>query len=805
MCQPGEGLSLGVSETQTRGVEMSDSNDCGQSARCACQPVQLAGPMSALNSLLSDPLFVKLLLLTLPLAPAWSQQAFGDEPAAALADAAAMAASREDVWGEAAIAAPGGPSYEFFRDLLPPLRYANTAFRHYPIVLSAPAAPHKVRWISNGGAVNARANKPPMWREVGVPVQFFVGDDRSPYGADIERLEGPKYADGWLPIVEIAYRHGRARYGQQAFAPVDPPLADRGAALVRFTVRDAPGAVAARVEAEGDLRHAAGVVTDGEGRAILAADSHWSWDPAARELRAKLADGESAVLAIYSRLAAEAAPALTAETYDRQRALCSGRWQELLDGGARFDAPEPIVQNAWRSLVVGQWMIAVGDRMHYSAGNAYDHLYESECGDAVRSLWHYGHVETARRMISPLMAFNRQATRFHVAGHKLALLADYYWISRDAEFFRQHADEWRGAVEFIRSSRQEPSGLLPADNYAGDIKRQVISLSSNAACWRGLRDMAAVLSEIGAAETAAQLRREAEAFRQAIVDAAARSERHETEPPFIPLALLAGEAPFDPLTATRLGSYYDLMAPYVIGSGVFGPGSQRETWLIDYLRRHGGLAMGMIRSTPHQGEFDGQPGVNVLYGLRYMQALLRRDDRRHALAGFYGQLAQGMTRDTYIGGEGSRFLHGDRFGRSFYLPPNSAANAMFLETLRYLLVQDWDLDDDGRPETLHLLFAAPGRWLADGRRLSVERAPSAFGEISLRVESHLNQGEALVSLEPLARRPERCLLRLPLPDGWRVVRATDAAKKAFPLAADGAVELTAFDREQTIRFAVEHD
>jgi hypothetical protein len=54
---------------------------------------------------------------------------------------AEMAAAREDVWGEAAIRQPGGPSYEFFRDLLPPLRYVNTAFRHYPIVLSAPLAP----------------------------------------------------------------------------------------------------------------------------------------------------------------------------------------------------------------------------------------------------------------------------------------------------------------------------------------------------------------------------------------------------------------------------------------------------------------------------------------------------------------------------------------------------------------------------------------------------------------------------------------------------------------------------------------
>ena len=141
------------------------------------------------------------------------------------------------------------------------------------------------------------------------------------------------------------------------------------------------------------------------------------------------------------------------------------------------------------------------------------------------------------------------------------------------------------------------------------------------------------------------------------------------------MALLAGEKPHDPLTATRTGSYYDLIIPYVLGSGVFDPGDEREGWVIDYLRHHGGLAMGMLRSTPHQGEFDDQPGVNPLYGLRYNLTLLRRGDRGHALSGFYGQLAQGMTRDTFVGGEGSRFLHGDAHGRSFYLPPNTASNA----------------------------------------------------------------------------------------------------------------------------------
>src|SRR5262245_55090421 len=83
-----------------------------------------------------------------------------------------MAAAKTDVGGEAARRLPDGPSYEYFRDLLPPVRYVNTSFRHYPIVLSAPRASVKARWVSNGSAVNARADKKPMWKEVGSPVHF---------------------------------------------------------------------------------------------------------------------------------------------------------------------------------------------------------------------------------------------------------------------------------------------------------------------------------------------------------------------------------------------------------------------------------------------------------------------------------------------------------------------------------------------------------------------------------------------------------------------------------------------------------
>src|SRR3954462_7111799 len=91
-----------------------------------------------------------------------------------LASVQEMIEARTDVWGDAAMRQPNGASYEFFKDLLPPLRWVNAEFRHYPIVLSAPRAPQKTRLVSNGSAINARANKPPMWKEQGVPIQFMV-------------------------------------------------------------------------------------------------------------------------------------------------------------------------------------------------------------------------------------------------------------------------------------------------------------------------------------------------------------------------------------------------------------------------------------------------------------------------------------------------------------------------------------------------------------------------------------------------------------------------------------------------------
>ena len=115
-----------------------------------------------------------------------------------------------------------------------------------------------------------------------------------------------------------------------------------------------------------------------------------------------------------------------------------------------------------------------------------------------------------------------------------------------------------------------------------------------------------------------------------------------------------------------------------------------------------------------------------------------------------------------------------------YLPPNCASQSLFLWMLRYLLVQEWDKDDNGEPDTLQLLFGTPRDWLRDGAVLEIGQAPSMFGELGVRVESRLKRGEIVVELALPQIQPRQTRLRLRLPSGWEVREAIIAGERLSP-------------------------
>jgi hypothetical protein len=504
---------------------------------------------------------------------------------------------------------------------------------------------------------------------------------------------------------------------------------------------------------------------------VAAFDSKWSWNKFRSTLMTYLDKGQSATIAVLTKPAEGASPLgqrLDPQLYDQQRALVTKTWNDLLARGMQLNIPEEYVQSAWRGALVGNFICLTVDEMRYSAGTQYARLYIGEGGDTVRTMALYGKVPGAQRLMVPIFKFTRKGLEFHQAAFKLQMLAHVYFLTRDKQWLLDHRDLWEKEISVILSGREKSTGMLPREKYCGDIDTRVYSLNSNANCWRGLRDMSVVLNEIGDTARASQLAPIGAEYRQIILDAIDKAKRRDVSPPFLPVALSGEEEPHNPIPETRIGGYWNLMINYILASGVFRYDSQTADETLKYLQTKNGLCMGMTRVSYGKSFWVGTQKMNDLYGMRYALLLLQRDEPDRALVSFYGKLAHGFTRDTFISGEGHSIGPVDQWGRQFYLPPNSAGNANFLQQLRYLLVQDYDLNDDGSPETLRLLFATPRRWLEDGKTIEVKNAPTAFGELSLSVKSQLKDGNVLIDLNLPANAPEKTLLRLRLPDGYHI-------------------------------------
>lgn len=736
-----------------------------------------------------------------------------------------MIESKRDVWGEEAMRQPDGPSYEFFQALLPPQRYVNADFRYYPIVLSAPNAKTKVRLISNGSGVNLHAGDR-SWKEAGTPVLFRVGPDEFQFGGELQRLEQPILAEGYLPIVQIRYYHPMPlqaesnipvtqikseptpeTYQLEAFASTDPTLAGNGVVFVKFSLaKGTNGVITVEFDSNSPLKFDGGVISNEKGEVLAQGDKSWHWTRQSAQVR--LTSQQTATIAIATKPLSKG----FILDYDNQREKCAATWKGILGGGMNLETPEPVVNDAWRHLIIQNFELVNGDIMNYSEGNQYEALYEAEGSDAALALLAWGYEKDMRRLMVPLYEMTKPGLEFHQAGFKLLDLCRYYWQTRDASVVPQMRDwavggkrraGWETEARRLDTNRISAHGLYPAERYCSDIHTSVQSINANAKGWRALRDLSVVLAENSETEQAKHYAEVAAEFRPVVIKAIEASARHETEPPFIPVALYSSEPPHDPIADTRIGCYWNIIVGYTIASGIFAPGSEQENWLPHYQEQHGGLCMGMLRAGGLANTFwNSGYRLDPLYGTRYALDALRRDDVNRALVSFYGMLAQGFTRNTFVGGEGACLVPLDEGGRLFYCPPNSAANGHLLSMLRNLVVQDLDLNDDGKPDTLRICFATPKRWLEDGKTIKLERAPTAFGRVSVKMESHLSQGGVVAEVElPERNAPDKILLRARVPDGWKV-RSAVAGSRELAVDDNGTVDLTAFKGKQTIRFEI---
>jgi hypothetical protein len=692
--------------------------------------------------------------------------------------------SPADVWGEEQLACAAGPTYEAIKPLLAPLGIAGHSLtlsgfyylafshpvpdstsdlqeRHYALHM-ADGSQIIADW-SNLGDLQGELTKTFHNRRYNAhrtgrlrSVTFFVGLSGERFGEDLSRLHQPHLESGHLPILQLGYTgQDGLRWSHESFVcgVADSPAVISHLRLVALGEIGCTADVILRVDA-GHLAAAelkgGDLLLDGHPAVSIhcpeAASITWS----APDLRITMpiisAEGPVMDVTIVTGDPSDSQLLPRPTAFAEQRDLVKQYWSSVLHEGSQVQVPEEVVQNAMRNLLIQQlsagWRVAIG--------NSYEQLYIPECSQALLPLAQFGFLDRHKANLQELLDVTKGSSLYPnwEVGSKLTHVAYHYWLTRDAELVNTNLSAFRGALERMRRERaKDPHALLPPEWHSEDINEYIYGWHHQSVAWRGLRDFAAVLESVDRGGEAREFRIEADGLRDAIMTAIERAVQWlDDGSAYIPLDLFDNSPPYDPITRTRAGSYWNIAAPWAFATGILQPRSRLAEGVIQYVQNHGGTFLGLTRFNYYGLEvgacrpdgYEGyrSTGVDQQYGHAYLQFLADNDRADYVTLAMYSKLAHDMTPETYISGEGSTIspcpgLDGEL--RSFWNPPLGSNGASYLQALRLSLIHESFLRD-GNPGAVMLLPATPRSWLDVGRVVKFSRLPTTCGPVSLEMQ-----------------------------------------------------------------------
>ncbi len=700
----------------------------------------------------------------------------------------ALRATR-DIWGDRLLASKGGPTFEAAERYLPPLLLARAAggrpltdsgVHYVPFTqpLGARGGISVALHVADGSqVVSERAHGRRLTVAVG-----HRGSER--YGSCLKRLAPPELADGYLPVLETQYADASGvRYRQESFASRVPETHS----LVSFVrlYADATNSkdplTRLRFTPSVTGLSSNGVRLARRGHTFLVFSPGGSFTGSS--LKYSVPRGTTRTVYVAWLVTPSSSRGLTMDedTYDAARAAMTDYWEHRLAHGGTIEVPEPRVLDAERSLLIQE----LGLTWRYSIGNQYEQLSGPEGVDVARVMDEYGHGEVSRAILRtslkkrPVGYAKRRTTNPNWRmGARLVGVAEHFRLTEDRAFVRHKTPILHRYVTTLgRQIRSNRNGLLDRERYSSDVPDAVYGLHSQAVVWQGLRAMSEVWGDLGYRSLATQSRRLAIRLGNGLHRVVRKSERRLPDGSvFIPVRLLEQVKAYRSLTASRAGSYWNLVAPYAFASGLIAPHSPQARAVLRYMLRHGSRLLGLVRAGAYA--LYGEPryptsGSDQVYGLNVARFLADNDESGQLVLSLYGQLAAAMTPGTFVSGESASIapLRGSHsLYRTMYLPPNGASNAAFLETLRLMLVHETTARD-GTPRGLELAFATPRAWLAAGQEIAVRGMATSFGRVSFTIEPTVDSVH--VDLDVPAGVPLRTLrLRLRLPAGERISDVT---------------------------------
>ena len=638
--------------------------------------------------------------------------------------------SERDGFGEKELAARNDPTFESVSRHYPPLKWSRevVGVKDHPFDVGV-AADGSLEFSDN----IANYKKPVAFFEIG-KYRFGSG----------EAACSKKLLNGYMPIVVSTDRHDGLEFEQTVFGYAKDFSADEPLfGYVRFRASN-PGDAARAIE----LRFRAQPASSNS------PPLSWRLDVPGHSQRAV------ELRVPYAVLESPAEPVPVAE-YDRKLEEVAAYWDRLIATGSRFEMPEQRVQDGYRAWIAYNFLNVAKRKGRYEVCDGsgfYGQVYGYSVALYCHNMDLLGYHELAVTYLDSLLTFMQTNGLLAVnfgdtdTGATLWSMSEHYRITRDAGWLRRVAPKMLAMCDWIIGQRRalrtqaadQPSltrGLIRYRPYA-DLLHPAADYFSNSYLRKGLAATAEVFAEIGLKEEAARLKQESDEYLRDIkasMDAAVFTDRGMKILPAIPDTRELWKE-----SNGSADGYYGIIAPCMLEAGLPAWNDPKASLIVNALERRGGLTAGIC-------QFHSL--VDHAYAYGYWMNCLQRDEVKRVILGLYGSMAYGMSRGTYAAVECTAI----RTGENYWTLPHTYSNTQQLRLLRNMLLRE-----DG--ETLWIAQASPRAWLAPGKRVAVNGAPTTFGPVSFSLEAQPD-GSMRVHLEPPARSaPAEIRVRLRHPE-----------------------------------------
>jgi hypothetical protein len=356
-------------------------------------------------------------------------------------------------------------------------------------------------------------------------------------------------------------------------------------------------------------------------------------------------------------------------------------------------------------------------------------------------------------------------------GLTLSLIARYYQYTRERSLIEKHREKIAATAALLAELHDEALALPASDRGYGLIHGWCESdscLAPDPAVWdrpyfansafaiRGWRDIAAVWRTLQFSESvSAEWSRRAVQLRAQLDTSIDANIRRDVKPPYIgPLPgatmtfreSLGSEHPSEQQWTHRC--YAELLQADVLSPAQAGT-------IIDCMRAYGATTIGVVANVERAHPTGRDILGFISYG--YAQMLLRLDRIEEYILFLYAHRYHDHSRGSWTAGEVSGITGDDAL---FCIPAQQTIPLL----VRWMLVFE-DSDED----RLYFGRGIPRAWIATGKPIAIEGAPTRWGRVDYRLVTSGSQLIATIALPGHSEAPKELQVSFRVPEGKALV------------------------------------